>query len=125
MPEEHDYEIRTDVKFPHQTRFDVPSLVSAVDDPWFNQSLCTVNDCVVRLGVVQGEFHWHQHDEEDELFFVLEGTLFLDLEGETHELGPQQGFTVSKGVRHRTRAPERVVMLMIERATVVPTGDDA
>ena len=121
----HDYDIHTDVMFPHLSLIDVPGLVAAVGEPWFNQSLCTVNDCVVRLGVVQGEFHWHRHDEEDEFFFVLEGTLLLDLEGETHELGRHQGFTVSKGVLHRTRAPERVVMLMIERSTVVPTGDES
>ena len=124
MSEPRNYDIRTDVKFPHQALVDVAGLVAAVDEPWFNQSLCTVNDCVVRLGVVQGEFHWHRHAEEDEFFFVLEGTLHLDLEDGTHELGPQQGFTVSKGVRHRTRAPERVVMLMIERSSVTPTGDD-
>jgi mannose-6-phosphate isomerase-like protein (cupin superfamily) len=78
---------------------------------------------VVRLGVLQGEFHWHKHDEEDEFFYVVEGWLLIDLEGWTIELRPQQGFTVPRGVRHRTRALERTVVLMIEGAGVVPTGD--
>jgi len=102
---------------------DVPALVQACKDRWYNQTLCRVNDSVVRLGVMQGEFHWHKHDEEDEFFYVLEGKFLIDLEGRTVELGPQQGFTVPKGIVHRTRAPERAVILMIEGAGVVPTGD--
>ena len=90
---------------------------------WWNQSLCQVNDSVARIGVFLGEFHWHKHDREDELFFVLEGKLLLDLEGRTVELGPRQGLMVPRGVLHRTRAHERTVVLMIEAATVVPTGD--
>jgi len=117
------YELHLDNKFGYSTRFDVPGLVEACDVPWFNQTLTQVNDCVLRLGIVKGEFHWHSHDEEDELFFVLEGTLLLDLEGETIELGPHQGYTVPRGVKHRTRAPEKVVMLMMERAGVDPRGD--
>jgi mannose-6-phosphate isomerase-like protein (cupin superfamily) len=82
-----------------------------------------VNDCVVRLGIVKGEFHWHKHDREDEFFYVVEGRLFLDLEDRTVELTPRQGFMVPREVVHRTRAPERTVMLMIEGSTVTPTGD--
>jgi mannose-6-phosphate isomerase-like protein (cupin superfamily) len=86
-------------------------------------SIHSVNDCVVRLGVFEGEFHWHKHDQEDEFFFVLSGQLSLDLEGRTVELTPSQGLLVPRGVVHRTRAPTRTVVLMIEAATVVPTGD--
>lgn len=102
---------------------DVPALVSACRDTWYNQTLCRVNDSVVRLGVVQGEYHWHQHDHEDEFFYVVAGRLFVDLEGRTIELAPQQGLVVPKGVPHRTRAPERTVILMVEGAGIVPTGD--
>ncbi|MBI1724794.1 MAG: cupin domain-containing protein, partial [Candidatus Tectomicrobia bacterium] len=80
-------------------------------------------DCVVRLGVMQGEFHWHKHDKEDEFFYVVEGRFVIDLEGRTVGLTPRQGFTVPRGVMHRTRAPERSVILMIEAAGVMPTGD--
>ena len=102
---------------------DVQALVDACKDSWYNQTLCRVNDCVVRLGVMQGEFHWHKHDKEDEFFYVVEGRFVIDLEGRTVELTPRQGFTVPKGVMHRTRAPERTVILMIEGAGVAPIGD--
>ena len=102
---------------------DVPALVAACQDQWYNQTLCRVNDSVVRLGIVQGEYHWHKHDRDDEFFYVVDGHLLIDLEGRTVDLGPQQGFVVPRGVVHRTRAPERCVMLMVENAGIVPTGD--
>ncbi|MDQ3931087.1 MAG: cupin domain-containing protein [Chloroflexota bacterium] len=117
------YSTHLDVRFGPLELIDVQALVDACEDPWYNQTLCRVNDCVVRLGVVQGEYHWHKHDEEDEFFYVVEGRFIIDLESETVELGPRQGFTIPKGVVHRPRAPERTVILMIEGAGVVPTGD--
>jgi mannose-6-phosphate isomerase-like protein (cupin superfamily) len=90
---------------------------------WLNQTLCEVNDCVVRAGVVQGDFRWHKHDLEDEFFYVVEGRFVIELEGRTVELKPRQGFTVPRGVMHRTRAPVRSVILMVEGRGVVPTGD--
>ncbi len=116
------YTIHTDEKFGPLELIDVKALAAAVN-PWFNQTLCRVNDCVVRLGVVHGEFHWHHHDREDEFFYVVQGRWLIDLEDRTIDLGPGQGFTVPHGVRHRTRAPERTVLLMFEGATVKPTGD--
>jgi mannose-6-phosphate isomerase-like protein (cupin superfamily) len=104
---------------------DVPALVAAVTHPWWNQTLCRVNDAVVRLGVVRGEYHWHHHDTEDEFFYVVSGRLLVDLDDRSVDLAPGQGIVVPHGVRHRTRAPERTVMLMVERATIVPTGSPA
>ena len=118
-----DYVLHMDEKFGPLELIDVGALADACTEPWFNQTLCRVNDTVIRLGVLHGEFHWHHHDEEDEFFFVREGCLLIDLEDRTVELRPGQGFMVPKGVEHRTRAPERTVVLMIERAGVVPTGD--
>jgi mannose-6-phosphate isomerase-like protein (cupin superfamily) len=117
------YSIHNDVKFPPLHLIDVHELQDETKDQWFNQTLCRVNDSVVRLGVLQGEFHWHKHDDEDEFFYVVDGKFLIDLEGRTVELSPQQGFTVPKGVLHRTRAPTRSVVLMVEGAGVVPTGD--
>src|SRR5213594_1334869 len=94
---------------------DVEKLAEACKDKWYNQTLCKVNDSVVRMAVVQGEYHWHEHNDIDEFFFVLEDRMV--------DLAPRQGFVVPKGVRHRTRAPERTVILMVERADIVPTGD--
>lgn len=117
------YSIHMEPKYAPLEVVDVGLLADGCAERWWNQSLCTINDCVARVGVFHGEFHWHQHDREDELFFVIEGKLLLDLEGRTVELEPRQGIVVPRGVRHRTRAPERTVVLMIEAATVVPTGD--
>jgi len=117
------YSINTDVKFPPLELIDVTGLAAACQDQWFNQTLCRVNDSVVRLGVLQGAFHWHKHDQEDEFFYVVEGRLLIDLEGRSVQLLPGQGFLVPRGVLHCPRAPERSIVLMIEPATVRPTGD--
>ncbi len=117
------YNINLDVKFPPLQLIDVGKLAAACTERWFNQTLCRVNDCVVRIGILHGEFHWHKHDEEDEFFFVLEGRLQIDLEDQRVALEPLQAYVVPKTVVHRTRAPERTVVLMIERASIKPTGD--
>ncbi len=118
-----DYDIQLDDKFGSLTLIDLPAEIAA-NEPWFNQTLTTVNDSVVRLGIIEGDFHWHKHDEEDEFFLVLEGRLLIDIEdAETVSLDPHQGYTVPRGVVHRTRAPERTAILMVEPAGVVPTGD--
>ncbi len=118
------YSIDLAVKIGSLKLIDVPSLAAAVTDPWSNQTLCAVNDCVVRLGVFRkGEFHWHKHEKEDEFFFVLEGRFVIELEKETITLGKHQGFTVPRGVLHKTSAPEPATILMMEAATVKPTGD--
>ena len=101
---------------------DVAGLVEACTDRWYNQTLCKVDESVVRLGVVHGEYHWHKHDNEDEFFYVVSGQLLIDLEGRTIDLTPGKAIVVPKGVRHRPRAPERTVVLMVERAGIVPTG---
>lgn len=75
----HPYATHLNVLFPHLAKVDVPTLVSTVKDQWFNQTLCQVNTSVVRLGVMQGEYHWHKHDKNDE-FFCLEGEFYVDLE---------------------------------------------
>ncbi len=117
------YDIHLDDKFGSSTLIDVDA-EAAAHEPWFNQTLTTVNDSVVRLGVLKGEFHFHKHDREDEFFFVLEGTLLLDIEGgPTVTLARHQGYTVPKGIVHRTRAPERTVVMMIESRAIQPTGD--
>ena len=104
---------------------DIQSLVDQCTDEWYNQTLCQVNDSVVRLGILHGEYHWHKHDKEDEFFFTLDGTLLIDFEGDQSvEIRPHQGYLVPKGVVHKTRAPEKTVVLMIETAGIVPTGDE-
>lgn len=119
-----DYDIHLDIPFAPLEVVDAGRLAADAPSKWWNQSLAQVNDCVARLGVFEeGEFHWHKHDREDELFLVLEGTLLVDLEGRTVELSTHQAILVPRGVLHRTRAPTRAVVLMVEAATVTPTGD--
>ncbi|OAI38558.1 cupin [Actinobacteria bacterium SCGC AG-212-D09] len=118
-----DYDIHLDDKYGSLTLIDIPAEIAA-HEPWFNQTLTSVNDAVVRLGILEGDFHWHKHDEQDEFFLVLDGELLIDLEDrDTVTLGRHQGYTVPRGAVHRTRAPARTVILMVEAAGVVPTGD--
>jgi mannose-6-phosphate isomerase-like protein (cupin superfamily) len=118
-----DYDIHLDDKYGSLQLVDIPAEIAS-HDPWFNQTLTTVNDAVVRLGLIEGDFHWHKHDDQDEFFLVLEGQLLIDLEDrDTVVLEPHQGYTVPRGVMHRTRAPRRTAILMVEPAGVVPTGD--
>lgn len=124
-PAKYPYATFLDIKFPQSSLVDVPSLIKAVKDRWYNQTLCKVNDAVVRLGVMQGEYHWHHHDNDDEFFFVLDGHFIIDLQDRSVDLQKHEGFVVPKGVVHRTRAPDRAVILMVETAAIVPTGDGA
>ncbi|HEY8738526.1 MAG TPA: cupin domain-containing protein [Candidatus Dormibacteraeota bacterium] len=117
------YAINTAALFQPLQRIDLAPIIAGTTDPWFNQTLCQVNDAVVRLGVLKGEFHWHKHDTQDEFFYVVEGKLIIELEGQSVELGPMQGFAVPMGVQHRPLAPEKTIVLMIERADVNATGD--
>jgi mannose-6-phosphate isomerase-like protein (cupin superfamily) len=123
MRDSSKYVIHLDPKYEFLQLIDVPEIVAACEDDWYNQTLCLINDSVIRLGILHGEFHWHKHDQEDEFFFVLEGELLIDLESETVGLSRHQGYSIPKGVKHRTRAPERTVVLMVEPSSVVPTGD--
>ncbi|NHJ40578.1 MAG: cupin domain-containing protein [Asgard group archaeon] len=117
------YSIGTEIEFKPLELLDFPAIISSCQNKWQNKGICRVNDCVIRLGVIQGEFHWHKHDKEDEFFYVINGLLFIDFEDQVVELLPQQGFLVPKGIMHRTRAPKRTAIMMIEGYTVKPTGD--
>jgi mannose-6-phosphate isomerase-like protein (cupin superfamily) len=107
-------------KMGHSSVIDISGLVDSCKEKWMNYSLTEVNDSVVRLGILEGEFHWHKHDLEDEFFFVVSGKLLLDLEHKTLELLPNQGYTVPRQVMHRTRANEKTIVLMVEGNTVNP-----
>jgi mannose-6-phosphate isomerase-like protein (cupin superfamily) len=122
MDKKFNYVTKLDVKFDHLELIDVPKMVAECTDQWFNQTLTQVNESVVRLGIVEGEYHWHKHDDDDEFFYVVSGQLLIDLEDRTIELNPNQGVTISKGVMHRPRAPRKTVMLMVETSAIEPTG---
>ena len=123
MEPQTNYNINLDIKYGHLEVIDIQEVIKNCTEKWFNQTLTQVNNSVVRIGIVEGEFHWHKHDQDDEFFFVLSGKLFIDLEDRTIVLEQNQGVTITKGVMHRPRAPQKVVMLMVETADIKPTGD--
>jgi mannose-6-phosphate isomerase-like protein (cupin superfamily) len=122
----------SDTEFSYETRLNILhgplevidiNVTDAKNYKWFNQTLCKVNDSVVRVGIIEGEYHWHKHENDDEFFLTMEGQLLIDLEDKTVALNPGQGFVVPRGVIHRTRAPKRTVILMVENAGIIPTGN--
>jgi mannose-6-phosphate isomerase-like protein (cupin superfamily) len=125
------YETRLNILHGPLELIDLNAMVAANYYKWFNQTLCKVNDSVVRVGIIEGEYHWHKHDNDDEFFFVVDGKLLIDIRDgledggveKTIELAPTQGFVVPKTVVHRTRAPHRTVILMVENAGIIPTGN--
>src|SRR4051812_1979456 len=119
----HPYETRLNILHGPLEQIDLKTLAETCQFKWFNQTLCKVNDSVVRVGVIEGQYHWHKHDNDDEFFYVVDGELLIDLEDRTVALAPQQGFVVPKGTTHRTRALKRTVILMVENAGIIPTGD--
>src|SRR2546423_5315759 len=130
MPEDQSpagfaYNTRLNILHEPLEAIDVAGLADACTDRWYNQTLCKVDESVVRLGVVHGEYHWHKHENEDEFFYVVSGQLLIDLEDRSIELTAGKGVVIPKGVMHRPRAPERTVILMVERAGIVPTGTPA
>ena len=123
MTKEYDYVTKLGVRFEHHQLIDVAKIIDTCRDKWYNETLTKVNDSVIRIGIVEGEYHWHKHDRDDEFFFVLEGQLLLDFDDKTVVLNPYQGITIGHGVYHRTRAPKKTVMLMVETSDIIPTGD--
>lgn len=124
MNKKYDYNQQMNIKYGHQEIIDVQEIVSECKEKWFNQTLTKINNSVARIGIVEGEYHWHSHEDDDEFFFVLSGKLYIDLEDKTLELNPNQGATISKGVLHKPRAPKKTVILMVETASIDPIGND-
>ena len=122
MAKKYNYDQRMDIKYKHLEVIDIPKIVEECQESWFNQTLTKINGSVARIGIVEGEYHWHKHDDDDEFFFVLSGKLYIELEDRTIELNPNQGTTITKGVMHRPRASQKTVMLMVETDSIDPIG---
>lgn len=117
------YNMQMDLKYDYLEKIKVPDIVQNCTDKWFNQSLCKVNTSVFRLGIFEGEFHFHKHDEDDELFFVIEGSIVLETENGNFELNQYEGVCVPKGVLHRPVAKQKAVVLMLENMGIDPLGN--
>ena len=124
MNKTYDYKQQMNIRYEHQELIDIGEIEDECTEKWFNQTLTKINDSVARIGIVEGDYHWHSHEDDDEFFFVLSGKLYIDLEDQTIELNPNQGVTISKGVLHRPRAPKKTIMLMVETASIDPIGND-
>jgi len=120
--QDHHYVTRMNAIYKPLDVIDEKAISDACADKVYSQTLCEVNNSLVRLGVIEGNYHWHKHDADDEFFYVIEGKLLVDLEGRTVELSPRQGLVVPKATMHRTRAPSRTVVLMLETNNIIPTG---
>lgn len=121
--QQHDYKFQMDMKYDYLEKIKVSEIVESCSDKWFNQTLCKVNSSVLRLGIFEGEFHMHKHDDDDEVFFVLSGSIVLETENGNFELGENEGICVPKGVMHRPIAEKRAIVLMIENDGIKPVGD--
>ena len=117
------YITNLDIKFEHLKKIDISPIIKSCKNKWFNQTLTKVNDSVIRLGILEGEYHWHKHSDEDEFFFVIEGQLFIDLAEETIELLKGQGITITKNILHRPRTLQKTIVLMVETSNIIPTGN--
>ena len=124
MEEKLNYKMQMDVKYDYLEKINVPEIVKNCKDKWFKQSLCNVNSSVFRLGIFEGEYHLHKHDHDDEVFFVIEGSIILETEKGNFELGQYEGVCVPKGVMHRPIAKNKAVVLMIENIGIDPIGND-
>lgn len=118
-----DYKFQMDVKYDYLEKIKISEVVESCSDKWFNQTLCKVNSSVLRLGIFEGEFHMHKHDNDDEVFFVLSGSIVLETENGDFELGENEGICVPKGVMHRPIAEKKAIVLMIENDGIQPVGD--
>ena len=124
MKQKLNYNMQMDIKYNYLEKINVPEIVKECTDKWFNQSLCEVNSSVFRLGIFEGEYHLHKHDHDDELFFVIDGSIVLETEKGNFELGQFEGLCVPKGIMHRPIAKQKAIVLMIENKGIDPIGND-
>jgi mannose-6-phosphate isomerase-like protein (cupin superfamily) len=117
------YKLQMDVKYNYLEKINVPEIINDCKDKWFNQTLCKVNSSVLRLGIFEGEFHMHKHDNDDEVFFILEGSLIMETEKGNFKLERYEGLCVPKGIMHRPIAKNKTIVLMIENEGIKPVGD--
>jgi len=97
--------------------------LATLTEHWSPKTIGRLNDYELKIVKVQGEFVWHQHDDTDEVFLVLDGELTIDLPDGAVVLGPRETVTIPAGLRHRPRAATETSLLLIEPAGVVNTGD--
>ncbi|MEL7534974.1 MAG: cupin domain-containing protein [Bacteroidota bacterium] len=97
---------------------------AAFNEHWSPKIAGELNGQMVKLAKLQGEFVMHKHEEEDEMFFVVEGKLFMELEEQTLEINPGEFVIIPKGVMHKPYAAEEVKVMLFEPASTLNTGTE-
>ncbi len=112
-------------KYAPLEKINITEAITGNDQIWFNQTLCRINSSVLRVGVFQeGAFPMHKHDNDDELFFVIEGSIKIETQDQIFTLNSQEGICVPKGVMHRPIVEQRSIVLMVENDSITPLGDE-
>ena len=105
------------------SKLNLKQKLSLFSEHWSPKIIAELNDSQVKLAKVKGEFVWHKHDNEDELFFVIEGKLKIELRDKVLELEPGELVVIPKGVEHRPVAKKEVAIMLIEPKGTVNTGN--
>lgn len=97
--------------------------LSMFSDHWSPKIIAEMNDYQIKLVKIEGDFVWHNHEDTDEMFFVIEGKMEIEFENETVELNAGEMYVVPKGVNHKPRAESECKVMLVEPRGVVNTGD--
>ncbi len=97
---------------------------AALTEHWSPRVIAELEDSYIKVAKVQGTLAWHSHENEDELFYILKGSLTIEMEGRTVVLNEGEMFVVPKGVRHNPIAEQECHLLLIERKTTQHTGSE-
>jgi mannose-6-phosphate isomerase-like protein (cupin superfamily) len=100
------------------------NVASALSELWSPRVVAELDDSYVKVAKVKGSLAWHSHDFEDELFYVLKGSLKIEMEASTVVIGAGETYVVPKGVRHNPIAAEECLIMLIEKKSTLHTGSE-
>ena len=100
------------------------SIAAALTEYWSPRVIAELDDCFVKVAKVHGSLAWHSHDSEDELFYVLKGSLRIEMKERTVVLRHGDVFVVPRGLRHNPIAEQECLIMLIERKTTLHTGNE-
>jgi mannose-6-phosphate isomerase-like protein (cupin superfamily) len=108
---------------PHPPKIVLAEKLALIEDAWSPRLAGQVNDCAIKLVKLRGEFVWHHHEAEDELFLVVAGRFRMEFRDGVVDLGPGELIVVPRGVEHRPVADEECQVLLVEPSTTLNTGN--
>lgn len=104
-------------------KVNIQSKLNEISDFWNPKIVGEMNGQFIKLAKFKGNFVRHKHEQEDELFFVISGTLYIELTDKTHQLNPGDFIIIPKGTQHKPYAPEIVEVMLFEPGSTINTGD--